>query len=393
MSMMNRVAAPPARHEAAELAAALLAAPPSAPATLRPPRPLLGGPRGLGTSALRPFRSTPSDRNADRTGTGAGTVPVLYSPPALRDDPALGDLVNGRLVAWAEEIGLYPDSLDHVREANFGRFIMLVHPESNDPDRLLAAAKCALTEWATDDAYCDNESEGARPDLLATRLGLAYAAADPAAIGAQRQPALDAALREDPVRVALSSAIEHVAQYASPGQLQRLRSELTVLFNGYNTEGSWRRTGFVPPVWQYLAERQQNSFMPTIAMIDVVGGYHLSASEYSAPPVRRTVLMAALAATLVNDLYSMSKEQRGAHYDYNLPTLIAVEERCTPGEAVQRAAALHDELVRTYEREAAPLATAGSPALARFLAGVWGWLGGNHEWHRTTAHYAATASR
>lgn len=424
MSLLNRVTAPPARHEAAELAAALLAAAPSAPASLplRPQRPLLGGPRGLGTSTLRPMPAAPrstasrpdrtdrapqppgrtgiatprpgrspgSPASPDRTRTG--TVPVLYSPPALRDDPALGELVNDRLVEWAAEIGLYPDSLDHVRAANFGRFIMLVHPESDDPDRLLAAGKCALTEWATDSAYCDDESEGARPDLLGARLGLAYAAADPPAIGAQRQPALDAAVREDPVRVALGSAIGHLAQYATPGQLDRLRLELAVLFNGYNTEGSWRRSDFVPPVWQYLAERQQNSFMPTIAVIDVVGGYHLPATEYGAPPVRRAVLMAALAATLVNDLYSMSKEQRGAHYDYNLPTLIAVEERCSPGEAVGRAAALHDELVRTYEREAVALAAAGSPTLTRFLAGVWAWLGGNHEWHRTTAHYATTAS-
>lgn len=118
----------------------------------------------------------------------------------------------------------------------------------------------------------------------------------------------------------------------------------------------------MPPVWQYLAERQQNSFMPTIAVIDVVGGYHLPATEYGAPPVRRAVLMAALAATLVNDLYSASKEQGGAHYDYNLPTLIAVEERCSPGEAVGRAAALHDELVRTYEREAGSAGRCGFSA-------------------------------
>jgi 2-methylisoborneol synthase len=390
MSMLNRVAAPAARHEAAALAAALLAAPPSAPASLRlyPAKPVLSGPRGLGTSSLRPVPPRP-----DTGGAQNAAVPELYSPPALRDDPALGELVNERLLAWAEEIGLYRDSLDHVREANFGRLIMLAHPESEDPDRLLAAAKCALAEWATDDVYCDDESEGARPDLLGGRLGMAYAAIDPPEIGAQRQPSLDAALREDPVRVALSSALGHIAQYAAPGQVNRLRFELTALFNGYNTEGSWRRTDFVPPVWQYLAERQQNSFMPTIAVVDVVGGYHLSATEYGAPPVRRAVLMAALAATLVNDLYSMSKEQRGAQYDYNLPTLIAAEEQCSAGEAVRRAAALHDELVRAYEREAAVLAAAGSPAQARFLAGVWAWLGGNREWHRTTAHYATARDK
>lgn len=428
MSLMTRVTAPPARTEAAELALALLAAPPSAPASLHLQRTVLGGPgavglgadrpvvgrpRGLGTSALHPIPrpaapsdaagrgipgsggsaalGAPPDHAAGAARGRSGAVPELYCPPALRDDPALGGLVNERLIAWAAEIGLFADKLDHIRAADFGRFIVLAHPESDDPDRLLAAAKCALAEWATDDVYCDGDD--ARPELLGARLGLAYTAIDPPWIGSARQPVLDGALREDPVRVALRSGFKHVAQYAAPGQLNRLRLEVAALFNGYNTEGSWRQSKYVPPVWQYLAERQQNNFMPTICLVDVVGGYHLSATEYGTPPVRRAVLMAALAATLVNDLYSMSKEQRGADYDYNLPTLIAVEERCSPGEAVRRAAALHDELVHTYEREAAALAAAGSPMLARYLAGVWAWMGGNHEWHRSTTHYATARDK
>jgi 2-methylisoborneol synthase len=33
------------------------------------------------------------------------------------------------------------------------------------------------------------------------------------------------------------------------------------------------------------------------------------------------------------------------------------------------------------------LSAAGSPELKRFLAGVWAWMGGSHEWHATSARY------
>ena len=86
------VAAPPARHEAAELAAALLADPRAS--AILSARTLLGGPRGSA-----PRRSGRFDLlrliERSRPGTGAGTSPCCIRLPAVRDDPALGDLVNG----------------------------------------------------------------------------------------------------------------------------------------------------------------------------------------------------------------------------------------------------------------------------------------------------------
>ena len=49
-----------------------------------------------------------------------------------------------------------------MRAANFGRLIMLAHPDTDDPDRLLAAAKCALAEWSVDDHYCDDQTRQAQ---------------------------------------------------------------------------------------------------------------------------------------------------------------------------------------------------------------------------------------
>ncbi|MEV4744160.1 family 2 encapsulin nanocompartment cargo protein terpene cyclase [Streptomyces sp. NPDC049555] len=376
MSLLSRMTAPAARHEVAGLVAALLS--PPGPAARTVP----GGPTGLGTSAARLTPRTP----AAAGGAGAG-VPELYCPPAVRDDPALAAEVNEALLAWAGETGLYAGRLERVRAADFGRLMMLAHPDTDDPDRLLAAGKCALAEWATDDYYCDDESMGSAPVLLGAQLGLAYTAVDPSHLPARYVPAGEQALREDPVRTALRSGFAHLSRYADAAQLGRLRHEIAVLFVGYGQEGSWRSQGRVPAVWEYLAHRQINSFLPCIALVDVVGGYALPAAEYADARVRRAVTMASTAATLVNDLYSMAKEDHSSGVEFNLPAVIAAEERCSPREAVERSARIHDELVRTFEAEAAALAAAGSPALRRFLAGVWAWLGGNREWHSGSSRY------
>ncbi|MFH8786826.1 family 2 encapsulin nanocompartment cargo protein terpene cyclase [Streptomyces roseoverticillatus] len=379
MSLLSRITAPTARHDAARLAAALLAhqGVPAAPRTLRPS----AGPTGLGTSAARVAPRRPA---APAAPSSSYRVPELYCPPALRDDPALAREVNDRLLAWAGETGIYDGRLDRVRAAGFGRLMMLAHPDTDDPDRLLAAGKCALAEWATDDYYCD---DGAGPELLGSHLGPAYAALDPAHLPARYALAWEREMQGDPVRVALRSALGHLARYAEPSQLARLRHEVAVLFVGYGQEGSWRSREYLPTVPEYLAHRQTNSFLPCIALADVVGGYALPAAEYADPRVRRAVTMAATAATLVNDLYSMTKEHHATGVEFNLPAVIAERERCSPREAIERSAEVHDELVRSYEAEAAALALTGSPQLRRFLAGVWAWLGGNRAWHSGSPRY------
>lgn len=48
--------------------------------------------------------------------------------------------------------------------------------------------------------------------------------------------------------------------------------------------------------------------------------------------------------------------------------------------------------MHTFEVEATALSLVGSPALRRFLAGVWAWLGGSREWHSATERYHGARS-
>jgi 2-methylisoborneol synthase len=373
--------------------------------------PVAGGPAGLGTSAARIPRlvtsvgetvaatgqdptwrlpvgpprlggaasGTPAAPSAEK---GSGTE--LYCPPHVRDDEALGETVNDGVVEWAEQVGIYPGRLDRLRAANFGRLIMLTHPGTDDPDRLLAATKCIVAEWATDDHFLDEEDMGADAGVIGSRLAITYTAIDPADLPAKYAPQLDQALANEPVAVAYRSAFDHLARYATATQLARLRHELCGMFMAYNHEANWRTTGRVPPVWEYLTHRHENSFLPPMVLVDPVAGYELPAFEFADRRVRRVFCLAGTASVILNDVYSMSSESDD---DFDLPKLIAAEEKCTPEEAIERTVQVHNELMHTFEAEAAVLSQLGSVALRRFLADIWAWLGGNREWHSTTARY------
>ncbi|MGP4046646.1 family 2 encapsulin nanocompartment cargo protein terpene cyclase [Streptomyces sp. 2A115] len=348
---------------------------------------LLSGPTGLGTSASRALQEPSEPQKPASTpapNPAAANGPVIYCPPAVRDDPALGTEVNERLVEWAEECGIYPGQLDRVRSCDFGRLIMLAHPDSDDPDVLLAAAKCALSEWSVDDHYVDGEVEEARHDLLGQRLAIAHSVIDQAHLPLRYAPELEEVVRKDPVAVALRSGLDNLAKYATTTQVRRLRHELAIMFVAYNQEAVWHTAEMTPPVWEFLMHRHENSFVPCIVLTDVVGGYELPAAEFADPRVRRALTMAGTASVVVNDLYSMGKEDPT---DLSLPRVIAAEENCSLEEAVERTVLIHDELMHTYEAEAAALAAAGSPQLGRFLAGVWNWVGGSREWHASSARY------
>ncbi|MFE3546219.1 family 2 encapsulin nanocompartment cargo protein terpene cyclase [Nocardia sp. NPDC059177] len=410
MSILTRAAAPHAGTELAATVTALLhhaTAPaqlfapfgraaatiprrstPAAIAVAEPRR--LLGPSGIGTSGLWPTPAPITEPGAPQK------IPALYCPPPERDDPALAEAVNVGLLAWAAEIGLYEGRLDDLGKADFGRLIMLAHPDCDDPDLLLAAARCAVAEWSVDDYYCEEDAPGdTAPDgtpssaaaELGPRLELAAAAMDPAHLPARYAPRLEQAMQADPILRAFRTSFAHLSGYASPAQLARLRTEIAGWFIALGAEAGWRAAGRMPPVWEYLTNRQPHSFLPCMAPIDVVGGYELGAADYTDPAVRRVVTTAALAAQMVNDLYSMAREDLSDGREFNLPTVLAAEDNCSRADAVLRTAQIHDELMHRFEREAAPLAAAGSPELRRFLTGLWAWMGGNRAWHAGSRRY------
>jgi 2-methylisoborneol synthase len=313
--------------------------------------------------------------------------PRLYGPGPVRVDEALAREVDERLVAWCLELGIFTDEVDRLRDQSYGLLVMLAHPDTDDPDQLMLAARWAVALWAADDLYTDDQSAGADPALVAPRLALALAAIDTPHLLGRHADRLRDALAGEQVLIALRSSMDWLGRHATPAQLNRARHEVANMFVSWNAQAAWRTAGRVPPVWEYLMARHFDSFLPCMVMTDVVGRYELPAVLYADPRVRRAATLAGSAATIANDLYSMAKEKRPQLGDVNLPTLVAAEERCSLPEAIDISVAYHADLVRAFEAAHRELLVVPSPDLQRFLLGLRAWMGGSDEWHRRSGRY------
>jgi len=345
------------------------------------------GPLGLGTSAARAFTSAgyvPRE-------WGDGTHPPLLVPEPVRINEPLGQAVNEDLVAWAAQTGIYADRLDAFQQTGFGRLAMLAHPETDDRDRLLLAAKMNAAWWASDDYYADEAELGAAPVQLPPRLAMVLAAMDPPPPAGEFTPPLEEAIRADPVLVALRSATEHLARYATPAQLGRVCNITAQMYVIWTAYAAWQHSGDLPPAWRYLAARQQDSFYTSMTLIDIIGGYRLPADIFFTKRVHDAVMRAGTASVIVNDLLSVEREAEHGEHD-NLVLVIAADEKCSLDAAIDKAVALHNDLVRDFEAERLALSVIPSLELHRFLIGTRNWMGGGFEWHRTSDRYKTKAS-
>jgi 2-methylisoborneol synthase len=351
---------------------------------------LLSGPHGIGTHGTRlpgpprltamPATATPVAAVSDPPESPK-RIKGLYCPPAVRDDRALADEVNARLVDWAErEVNLYPDADLRAALLGFdaGRSVVLCHPDAPGIDHLMVAARLLIAENAVDDYYCEVEY-GGTADRRGAALVVAQSMIDPPHNTPRYESDWRTTTAAHPALRAMRSAMDYFHELGTPAQAHRYRHDIANLYLGYNAEGDCIAQERTPAVWEYLVQRQFNSFRPCLTLTDTVGGYELPAHLYADPGVQRAVGLAANASTICNDLYSLRKEQASERFHYSLPTVIAAEERCSIHEAFDMAIEVHNELVHLFEEQAAALAA--DPVVARFMAGLSNWVGGNHEWH------------
>ncbi len=369
---------------------------------------LLQGPTGLWTSAARLADEV---RKARAEGLGPSLPPreggdpayaerpwgdrkasPLYCPVTERVDDALAAEVDLRLAAWAKGCGYDDGEIAKMGKAGFGRLVVLAHPDCDDPDRLLVAAKMNAAWWTADDYYADDTALGAVPEQLPPRLVLAMAAMDPLPPAGYFTPPLEEALASDKVLVALRSGLDHAARYATPAQIHRVCYATFAMFVSWSAYAAWRVTGY-PPAWKYLAARQHDSFYTSMTLIDVLGGYELAAHLTYEPRVRRAAFQAGTAVVLVNDLFSVTKDLKDEKPPCNMVLQVAADRSCTIEEATEIVVALHNDIVHDFEESHRSLMAVPSPELQRFLRGVRAWMGGAFEWHDTNPRYRTGASR
>ncbi|MFF0743905.1 family 2 encapsulin nanocompartment cargo protein terpene cyclase [Streptomyces sp. NPDC004111] len=387
---------------------------PSPPAAPPPPNAalerLLRGPSGLGTQGLRlsltPREEPPAPPAQERrTGDGeaagdaesaaaavaehaaAPAIPGLYFHPVPPPDPARVAEVSHRIKRWAvDEVQAFPPEWEEEFDGfSVGSYMVGCHPDAPTVEHVMVATRLMVAENAVDDCYC--EDHGGSPVGLGSRLLLAHTALDPVHTTKEYEPPWTESLHSDAPRRAYRSAMEYFVRMASPSQADRFRHDMARLHLGYLAEAAWAQTEQVPEVWEYLAMRQFNNFRPCPTITDTVGGYELPADLHARPDMQRVVALAGNATTVMNDLYSYTKELNSPGLHLNLPVLIAEREGLSDRDAYLKAVEVHNDLMHTFESEAAALAVACPvPTVLRFLRGVAAWVDGNHDWHRTNTY-------
>ncbi|MGW5637522.1 family 2 encapsulin nanocompartment cargo protein terpene cyclase [Streptomyces sp. NPDC003832] len=317
----------------------------------------------------------------------SGAVPGLLYRPAVPADPKKAAEVDLRLEAWARALDLFPAAWSgDFAGFGFGRAVALQHPGAADLDRLTAAGKLLLAENVVDSCYCEvSEGRGASARGLGGRLVIAQSALDPY----HGDPATEERWRhgvqaDGPLR-SYHWALKEYAAFATPSQTTRLVHDIARLHLGYLGEAAWAETGHMPHVWEYLTMRQFNSFRPCLSLVDAVDGYELPEALYARPEIQRVTALACNATTIVNDLYSFTKELAGDPTHPNLPVVVAAEERCGLRAAYLESVEIHNRIMTAFEEEAAAV-SALSPLVERYTGGLAAWVAGNHEWHATNSH-------
>ncbi|MFD0567267.1 family 2 encapsulin nanocompartment cargo protein terpene cyclase [Kitasatospora saccharophila] len=356
---------------------------------------VLRGPSGLGTGGL--FRVVPPQPAAavePLAGPVAAASPVegipvpgLYFHPIPEPDPVRVAEVSRRIKDWAvDEVDLFPEEWENQFDGfSVGRYMVACHPDAPTVDHLMLATRLMVAENAVDDCYC--EDHGGSPVGLGSRLLLAHTALDPLHTTAEYAPGWAESLGSDAPRRAYHSAMRYFTELASPSQADRFRHDMARLHLGYLAEAAWAETDHVPEVWEYLAMRQFNNFRPCPTITDSVGGYELPADLHALPGTQRVIALAGNATTIVNDLYSYTKELASPGRHLNLPVVISEREGLSDQDGYLKAVEVHNELMHAFEAEAAALAaTHPAPQLLRFLRGVAAWVDGNHHWHQTNTY-------
>ncbi|MBC2905689.1 cyclase [Streptomyces sp. PSKA01] len=339
----------------------------------------------MSASSFRP-PGPPSPARTVRARRG-GAVPGLLYRPAVPADPEKVKEVDLRLEEWARGLDLFPKAWSgDFAGFQFGRAVVLQHPGAADLERLTAAGKLLLAENVVDSCYCEvSEGRGASARGLGGRLIIAQSALDPYHGTPETEERWRLGVQADGPLRSYHWALKDYAAFATPSQTDRFVHDMARLHLGYLGEAAWAETEYMPRVWEYLTMRQFNNFRPCLSLVDAVDGYELPEAVHARPEIQRVTALACNATTIVNDLYSFTKELASDPTHLNLPVVVAANDRCGLQAAYLESVEIHNRIMEAFEEEAAAV-SALSPVVERYTGGLAAWVAGNHEWHATNTH-------
>lgn len=304
--------------------------------------------------------------------------PVFYCPIPFAVHPA-HERFTSASVDWLDRFQLYTDPRQRARLvlSRPGWLAALAGPRGLE-ETLQLSSDFLMWLYAFDDEYCEEGTLAGQPGALVAALRRMLRVAESATrsgdVDNYCTALLDLRLRLDRV--------------ASRAQVARWLD----MMRAYLFDQVWcahlRAAGEVPPLNDYLTLRLYNGSMgANIALVDVVGGYEVSAHELQDPRVRALGEICCALVGWDNDIMSYNKERSRVGDGQNLLEVLRLARSCTLSEAVTAALTLRDSAMCRFVRLRDEVMPWASPQLRAYLAGLGSWIRANHEWGQRSPRY------
>jgi hypothetical protein len=306
-------------------------------------------------------------------------LPRLRSPypSTLHEQVATAESAT---LDWADRFGLARDPAVRRRLATTrsARLAGRVGPRATLPGLLLN------TDWQTwlflfDDAFCDESDLGRRP-------------ADTIETASQVLRVIErgevTAGGSNPFLAALADLRSRLVRLAAPQQFDRFAAQTVYYLLALTWEAAHRERRTIADFAEYVVMRRHSgAVFPCLALIDVINGFELPGATWSSERLHAVNDAAADIICWANDIMSYPRELRRSTQVLSLPAVLCRARGLSIEQALRKAADLHDQRVRDYQRLEAPLLADGDPLVARYLADIRSWISGHLAWSAETRRY------
>lgn len=296
-------------------------------------------------------------------------IPALHCPFPSRISPHAEALEAANL-AWLDLL-----KLPRAERGRFGRLAARAYPDAS-LDMLAIAAAWATWLFLRDD-QCDEG--GIASDPRAMRV----LAEDQIDVLVGKRPS-----RADPLIDALADLRERMLLHGGGRWMSRFLVNVQDYFDASVWEAENRAHGRIPDLETYIRLRDLTGAVKTcFDIFELVEG-PLAVELRTDARLVRLMRLANRAICWSNDLFSVRKEL--AHGDvHNLVIVLRHAEGRSLGEAITRAAEMHDEVVRAFQEHA----LGAPPAMRRIIEALGGWVRANVDWSIETGRYGEPGTR
>lgn len=312
---------------------------------------------------------------AELQQTSSPAVRELHCPLPPAIHPEFAD-IQSRSVEWARRSGLAPSdkAAARVDASRIGWLVARAFPGGDAAWVQLAA------DWTT--VFCLLDDHIERADSPA---GVVACLADCAsALRHGRRPGQSGLVG------ACASLHERLSAAAPPGWMDRFHASVDQLFAAFAAEAEVRRAGEIPALDTYVPMREI-----TVGVRVLLGFGEAACAAPLPEAARRHPVVTALerkACNIVgwaNDLFTYRKELSAGEVT-NLVAVLADGGRLPLGTAVEEAASMHDEEVRSLLSLSSNLPSfgeAGDRAVRAYVGTLRTWVRGHLDWAHETGRY------